>query len=123
MRASLTILAVATLAIATPAAAQQADTYNGKWYADPLKDDNNLALSDDNNGIAITLKGTNHQCKGPNGSYAAIKNLLAKGKPSHTPVRWWVEKECGDIVRICINTEKQLACANYKSLGWVSSRG
>ncbi|RYG60770.1 MAG: hypothetical protein EON60_05950 [Alphaproteobacteria bacterium] len=122
MRASLTMLAITTLIMATPAAAQQTDVFNGPWYVDPQKDDNNLALSDDENGIAITLKGTNHQCKGPNGSYAAIKKLLEEGKPSDTPIRWWIEKECGNIVRICISTEKQLACATYKSLGWVNAR-
>ncbi len=116
---TLALLCIITMAI--PAAAQNIDIFSGPSFTDPKKNDNNLSLSDRDNGIAIDLTGTNQQCNGMNGSYAAIRKLIMDNGGPENPVEWWVEKECGDIVRICIRTTKE-ACATYKSLGWSSAR-
>lgn len=112
------VSALAALALAGSAGA--ASAYEGGWF---FRDNPGgyeiLYLGDSDDNTFLYLRGTELRC-GPSGaSYARMRQVIGSNRDQ---VSWWIDRDCGDYVRVCVTGRQGRACSTYENWGWVNGR-
>lgn len=115
MKLTLTQIWAALCVVCT---ATVASAYTGGWnteYVDGYGREV-LFLGDNSDGSYRELIGTREWCRQSGSSYATMRSVVEQ---EYDQISWWVDADCGDVVRICVrNSYGRGACSSYLDGGW-----
>lgn len=96
-----------------------AGAYEGGWeYDNNAGGSEILLLGDNSDGSHRMLGGTAAACGAYGASYASMRSTISGGG-TNNDVSWWVDADCGDIVRVCVqNVNGRQRCSTYRDFGW-----